>query len=463
MLWLTATELRRAGLRSGLTALALAVAILTVSVLDQQTETRQNMLLRDYEAAGAATFVAELRTADDEIEVLVRAVRRLRGIKATEAPYRGSDLRLTADTSFLVFQNEKQQEYLGATTTVLGVSDSFDLAGDYYGTIGRESDDTVGTPLGIPLVVTDGVARPPTRNEVLIPATVAEYVGVRAGAVATIELRSKTDQGQTAVHRYSGLTVIGVFDATGPDEGRFAPFWRLSARGRDVLTVRRPDAANEIKTTLPIVLNAALMRDLLNEQQHKLWASGIDDAEVVGRQQLVMRASTAYDIPLAQQAVKRLLIYRGLSENCLARHAGSFCIALPERNNFDAALHEQAKFGRGVGFFTALLLALIAIGNAGLQLQTVINRRHDHAVMQALGFTPVQLLLCSILRLCMVFGSGIAAAALLWVMMPSPLDGSFRAFATAAALCSATSLITAVAALLWPLRSHPGAQIRELT
>jgi maleylacetoacetate isomerase len=35
-------------------------------------------------------------------------------------------------------------------------------------------------------------------------------------------------------------------------------------------------------------------------------------------------------------------------------------------------------------------------------------------------------------------------------------------FATAAGLCSATSLIAATAALLWPLRSHPGRQIREL-
>jgi hypothetical protein len=36
------------------------------------------------------------------------------------------------DTSFLVFHNEQQQEYLGARTSVLGVDRSFDLARDYY-------------------------------------------------------------------------------------------------------------------------------------------------------------------------------------------------------------------------------------------------------------------------------------------------------------------------------------------
>jgi hypothetical protein len=59
LLWLAVTELRRAGLRSGLTALALALAILTVSALDQQSKIRQDTILQDYEAGGAGTFLAE--------------------------------------------------------------------------------------------------------------------------------------------------------------------------------------------------------------------------------------------------------------------------------------------------------------------------------------------------------------------------------------------------------------------
>ena len=105
LLWLAALELRRAGLRSGLTALALAVAILAMTVLEHQTEVRQDMLVRAYQAAGAATFLTELQTADAKLDELARAVRDLDAISAAEAPYRGSDLGLNADTSFLVFQN----------------------------------------------------------------------------------------------------------------------------------------------------------------------------------------------------------------------------------------------------------------------------------------------------------------------------------------------------------------------
>jgi len=285
---------------------------------------------------------------------------------------------------------------------------------------------------------------------------------MRARAFASIEFKSEAGQAEPVVRRYSGIEVIGVFDAIGPDEGRFAPFWRLAARGRDVLTVRRPDAPNEMRTTLPIVLNAELLSDFLSEQQQNLRARGTESADLIGRRQLVIRASTTIDVPAAQQAVERLLIDRGLSKNCPAVSLGSFCIVLPERNNFEAARREQTKFGAGAGFFAALLLALVASGNAGLQLQAVISRWRDYAVLQALGFTPSQLLLCSILRFCLVLGTAIGASAIAWTMLPSPFNGSFPAFATAAGLCSATSLIAATAALLWPLRSHPGRQIREL-
>ena len=462
LLWLAVTELRRAGLRSGLTALALALAILTVSALDQQSKIRQDTILLDYEAGGAGTFLAELHIAEHEIDPVAGAIGRLQDVTAVEAPYRGRDLRLIADTSFLVFQNDKQQEFLGASTTVLGVAASFDLARDYYEVIGTQSQDAAPTSFGVPLIVTDGLARTPSQGEVLIPAAVAEYVGVRRGAVASIELKSDVGQAEP-FQRYPALKVIGVFDVIGPDEGRFAPFWRLAARGRDVLTVRRPDAQSEMRTTLPIVLNAELLRDLWEERQQSLRRPGIEPANEVSRRQLVIRAGTAIGVAAVQEAVERLLIGRGLSKNCPAIELGSFCLVLPERNNFAAALQEQTKFGTGAGFFAALLIALVAIGNAGLQLQTVISRWHDQAVLQALGFTPSQLLVCSILRLGLIFGTAIAASAVVGTMMPSSFSSSFTAFATAAGLCSAASLLAVTIALLWPLRSDPAEQIRRLT
>jgi hypothetical protein len=136
LLWLVTRELRQTGLRSGLTALAFAVTVLAMSVLRRQAEIQQTPLQRNYEANGATTFLAELSVADSEIDELVGVVRDLHGVAAAEAPYRGSDLGLVADISFLVFENDKQQEYLGATTTALGVTGRFEPARDYYETIG---------------------------------------------------------------------------------------------------------------------------------------------------------------------------------------------------------------------------------------------------------------------------------------------------------------------------------------
>lgn len=112
LLWLAVTELRRAGLRSGLTALALALAILTVSALDQQSKIRQDTILQDYEAGGAGTFLAELHIAEHEIDPVAGAIGRLQDVTAVEAPYRGRDLRLIADTSFLVFQLTSSRNFL---------------------------------------------------------------------------------------------------------------------------------------------------------------------------------------------------------------------------------------------------------------------------------------------------------------------------------------------------------------
>ena len=79
------------------------------------------------------TFVIELRRVPrGDVASLVRALRSAAGVQSVEAPYNGTQLGLVADTSFVVFENEKQQESLGARTAVLGVDQSFDPARDYY-------------------------------------------------------------------------------------------------------------------------------------------------------------------------------------------------------------------------------------------------------------------------------------------------------------------------------------------
>jgi hypothetical protein len=443
---------------SGPTALSLAVTIVAISVLEWQTQIQQTIILRDYESAGATTFLADAAVPENEIDDLERAVRELDVIAAVEAPYRGSDIDVIAETAFLVFENEKQQEYLGGRTAVLGASGGFDLARDYYERIGAAGEQPI---LGIPLIVTDGMARPPVAGEALIPKSVAEYVGVRPGVLAIVELAHGLEAGESFARRYE-LRVIGTFDAIGPDDGRFAPLWRLAARGRDVLTVRRRDA-RELRTTLPIVLNAELVRDFLGDVHRELRTQGSEAGEPSGRRQLVIRANSANDVTKTQTAVRQLLVTHGLREDCPRVTPGSFCLNLPTQNNFQTALSEQAKFGSGAGFFMALLLALGAIGNAGLQLQITISRWREHAILQALGFTPSQLLVRHILSLLLIFMMGVAVATAASVIVVPIFSGSFRSFATAAALCTATAMLGAVAVLIWPLRSHPGARIRELT
>src|ERR1700741_5505275 len=97
----------------------------------------------------------------------------------------------------------------------------------------------------------------------------------------------------------------------------------------------------------------------------------------------------------------------------------SFCLRLPERNNFRSALEEQNKVGSGGAFFVALLLILLAIGAAGLQIQTVLSRWRDYGILQAVGFTPGQVLVYYGLQFALVLSSGIAIAAIAAVPLSS--------------------------------------------
>ena len=133
LLWLALADLCQAWLRSGLAALAIAAAILAVAFFAGQIQLQQSEVLASYEAAGAATFIVKLTgVADDEMDALADSVRTISDVRSAEAPYSGISRNIAVDTSFLVFRNEQQQEYLGARTSILGVDGSFDLARDYY-------------------------------------------------------------------------------------------------------------------------------------------------------------------------------------------------------------------------------------------------------------------------------------------------------------------------------------------
>jgi hypothetical protein len=462
-LWLAFLDLRQAGLRSGLTALAVAFAILTISIMAWQAELQQSEMLRDYENAGAATIVAELAGVDkDESEQLVLAILQIDGITGAEAPYRGNDMGVIADISFLVFENEKQQEYLGGTTTVIGVASTFDLARDYYDIMGAPNADQRQRPLGIPLLVANGIGRAPREGEVSIPAVIADYVGVRPGVRASVELIEIGGSGPPIVRRYDDLRVIGTFDAVGPDEGNFAPFWRFAAHGRDVLTVRRSGHRQDTTTTLPVVVDAALLRNFMTYAGRERKARDGERAPASDHRQIVIRADTLGKVASVEEAVQQLLAQRGLLDDCRAIQLRSFCLQLPERNNFKTALHERTTFSTGTSFFMGLLLVLAGVTSAGLQLQTVIARWHEQAILEALGFTPYGLMLYFILRLSIIWGVGVTVAGLVSSALPPTVGASPASFATAAGFLIAVCFITTVPVLLWPLRHSPGERIRDL-
>jgi hypothetical protein len=259
-LWLALADLGQARLRSGLAALAIAAAILAVAFFAGQIKLHQREVLASYDAAGAGTFIVQLTgVADDEIDALADSVRTISDVRLVEAPYSGISKNIAADTSFLVFRNEQQQEYLGGRTSVLAVDRSFDLARDYYVALHDINPQAPEIVLGLPLLVTTGEARPPGPREVLVPSGVANYVGVQPSTEAIVEF-VYTGAGEPIIRRFEGLQLIGTFDMAGPDQGRFEPFWRFNARGQDVLTVRA-EAARIGITTLPIVVDLELFRD----------------------------------------------------------------------------------------------------------------------------------------------------------------------------------------------------------
>jgi len=457
LVWLALVDLRRAWPRPGLVALAIALAVLAVTFFASHIELRRAEVLASYEAAGAATFVVQLSgIADKEIDSMASSLRALGAVSSVETPYSGIGAKIRADTSFLVFRNEQQQEYLGASTSVLGVDTNFDLARDYYVNFHDANSKAPETVLGMPLLITEGVDRAPDPHEVLVASGVTDYVGVQPGAEAIVELVYTGDK-DPIVQRIDGLRLAGTFDLVGPDEGRFAPFWRFNARGQDVLTVRSEDTDTG-PTSLPVVLNEEVLRAFLSSIRDELARRGTAPADLPGRHQLVVRANAIADVPAAEAAVVQALRQLGLDQDCGGHSLRSFCLRLPERNNFRTALEEQNKVGTGGAFFVALLLGLIAIGTAGLQLQTVITHWRDSGVLQALGFTPGQIFQYFGLQLLIILTGGVAIAALVSLLLPAWSPASFLA---AAGLAAGAAILAAVPALIWPLSRPPAQLLRD--
>jgi hypothetical protein len=457
LLWLALADLGQAWLRSGLAALAIAAAILAVAFFAGEIQLRQGEVLAGYEEAGAATFVVQLTGVDDdEIEDLAGSVRALGDVSSVEAPYSGLRANIAADTSFLVFRNDQQQEYLGARTSVLGVDRNFDLARDYYVNFHEVNPEAPQNVLGMPLLITTGAARPPSAQEVLVASGIADYVGVQPGAEAIVEF-VYSGAGEPIIQRFERLRLIGTFDLAGPDQGRFEPFWRFNARGQDVLMVRA-EAARVGTTSLPIVVNLELFRKFLSSVTRELARRAGAPARLPVRDQLVARASSIGKVPAAEAAVGQLLQDRGLHRECNEQNGRSFCVRLPERNNFRSALQEQKKVGSGGAFFVGLLLTLVVVGAAGLQVQTVVSRWRDYGILQAVGFTPGQVLVYYGLQFALVMITGIAIAAIASLPLPSISAISLRVAAGLAALAAA---LASLPVLVWPLWRPAGELLRD--
>ena len=133
---------------------------------------------------------------------------------------------------------------------------------------------------------------------------------------------------------------------------------------------------------------------------------------------------------------------------------------LPERNNFRSALQEQEKVASGGAFFVALLLILLAIGAAGLQVQVVLSRWRDYGILQAVGFTPGQVLAYYGLQFALVLTSGIAIAVIASAVLSTI---SAISLIVAAGLATLAACFASLPVLLWPVWRAPAEVLRDAT
>jgi hypothetical protein len=133
-------------------------------------------------------------------------------------------------------------------------------------------------------------------------------------------------------------------------------------------------------------------------------------------------------------------------------------LRLPERNNFRSALQEQNKVGSGGAYFVTLLLLLLAVGAAGLQVQTVVSRWRDYGILQAVGFTPGQVLVYYGLQLTLVLICGTAIAAIASLPLTTI---SATSLIMAAGLAALAAGLASLPVLVWPVWRPAAEMLRD--
>jgi hypothetical protein len=286
---------------------------------------------------------------------------------------------------------------------------------------------------------------------------VTDYVGVEPGAQAAVEL-VYANANPPVVRRLEGLRLIGTFDDAGPDRGRIDPFWQLSYVGESLLTVRGTGGTEP--TSVPVILNRAVVQDFLRDARSQPRSSA---AAIPARSQLVISATSVARVPAVQREVVALLETEALKPAGEADPPGArtYRVLIPERNNFISAQREQRKVGTGGAYFAGLLLTLLAFGTGGLQVLATLRRWRDYGVLQAVGFSPGQILMVYGGQLLLVLTSAILFAGLAVFLSPR-LAPSRDVFATSAALAALATFAGSAPALLWPMRARPAAMLKEL-
>jgi hypothetical protein len=461
LLRLALADLRSGWLKSAASLVLIGLGIIGVAYFASQAQRTETQIREAYEEDGAANFVVELSgLSDEELDHIVSAVRQLDSVSSADAPYNGVELGLQADTSFLVFENAQQKEYLGARVSVVGVDSFFHLRNGYYVDFGWLNPGAPRAVLGMPLLPDAGEFRPPQAGEILLPSTVTDYVGVQPGARAAIEL-IYANSSPPIVQRFDDLRLIGVFDTVGPDRGRIDPFWRLSYIGEPLLTARATGGTEA--TTVPVLLNVDLVRNFLREVESELRLDHSSPSGGPMRGQLVIEAASVAAVSATQNKVQSLLEAQGLkaaAENEQQRPR-TFRVLLPERNNFLGVQREQRKIGTGAAYFASLVLLLLAAVTGGLQTLASLARWRDYGVLQAIGFSPWQILIVTSGTLLLVLVGSIALAAFI-VMLTPGLAGSRDVFITAVVLSTAATIAGSIPVLLWPLRVQPVEMLKEL-
>src|SRR5437764_13525001 len=119
--WLAVTDLRRSWAGALAAAVVIALGVLGVGFFADQASKQQTAVGRGYEQVGAASFVVELDGLDESaLAGLVTRVCRLDGVRSAAVSVDGLPRGIVADTSFVVFANAEQREFLGARGSVLG-------------------------------------------------------------------------------------------------------------------------------------------------------------------------------------------------------------------------------------------------------------------------------------------------------------------------------------------------------